>query len=287
MVSSIISSFAFAGKQFSIFAGIPLLIVGILGGFLNTIVFLSLKTFRQSSCAFYLTAMSIVNIGQLITGLLSRIMITGFFIDWTESSLIYCKFRVFFSQICSLLSCTCLCLATIDQFFATCSRPRWQQWSNIKVAYRLLVVFVIIWTLHGIPSWIFFNQVQSSLTGIVSCTTTNIIFQNYRVYFTVLILIGILPVIITMLFGFMAYRNVQQLTYRTRPLVRRELDKQLTVMVLVQVAFNACTSVPLTILNALIETMNVSDDPIIAAKIQFITTIINHLIYLIFIVSEK
>jgi hypothetical protein len=85
----------------------------------------------------------------------------------------------------------------------------------------------------------------------------------------------------------MAYRNVQQLTYRTRPLVRRELDKQLTVMVLVQVAFNACTSVPLTILNALIETMNVSDDPIIAAKIQFITTIINHLIYLIFIVSEK
>ena len=33
----------------------------------------------------------------------------------------------------------------------------------------------------------------------------------------------------------MAYRNVQQIAYRTVPLVRRELDKQLTVMVLVQV----------------------------------------------------
>ncbi|UJR38063.1 hypothetical protein I4U23_030744 [Adineta vaga] len=55
--------------------GIPFLIAGLLGACLNIIVFLSLKTFRQSSCAFFLTIMSFVNIGQLLTGLLSRILI--------------------------------------------------------------------------------------------------------------------------------------------------------------------------------------------------------------------
>ena len=74
------------------------LIAGVIGGFFNIIVFLSLQTFRQSSCAFYLTIMSIVNIGQLFTGLLSRIMISGFDIDWTVTSLFYCKFRYYCFQ---------------------------------------------------------------------------------------------------------------------------------------------------------------------------------------------
>ena len=80
------------------YVGMFNVVVGVLGNILNIIVFLSLKTFRQSSCAFYLTIMSFVNIGQLFTGLLSRIMITGFGIDWTEISLFYCKFRYFIVQ---------------------------------------------------------------------------------------------------------------------------------------------------------------------------------------------
>jgi hypothetical protein len=67
-----------------------------------------------------------VNIGQLITGLLTRIMISGFDIDWIQFSLFYCKFRTYFFQVTSLTSLTCLCLATIDQYLATCTRPHWQ-----------------------------------------------------------------------------------------------------------------------------------------------------------------
>ena len=134
MSTSNISILCITAQQVTIYMGIPIFIAGIIGEILSFIVFLSLKTFRQSSCAFYLTVMSFVNIGHLFTGLLPRIMINGFNIDWTQISLFYCKFRIYILQLCTLISFTCMCLATIDQFFATCSNPRWQQWSNIKFA---------------------------------------------------------------------------------------------------------------------------------------------------------
>jgi hypothetical protein len=127
MSSSIDSSLTVIGREITIYGGFLILIVGVLGEIINIIVLLSLKTFRQNSCAFYLTIKSIFNIGQLLLGLSSRILITGFGIDWTLTSLAYCKFRIPFLQLCSLMSYTCLCLATIDQYFATCTRRRWQQ----------------------------------------------------------------------------------------------------------------------------------------------------------------
>src|ERR1700722_11578888 len=133
MSSSTISALSFATQQVSIYLGIPILVAGVLGGLFNIIVFLSLRTFRQTSCAFYLTIMSFVNIGSLLTTTLSRIMISGFGIDWTQSSLFYCKLRLFIVQLCALTSLTCMCLATVDQFFATCTNLRWQQWSSSKL----------------------------------------------------------------------------------------------------------------------------------------------------------
>src|SRR5689334_20385344 len=127
------SSFTVVTQQMSIYFGIPVLLAGMIGGLLNIIVFLSLQTFRKNSCAFYLTIMSIVNIGQLFTGLLSRIMISGYGISWTEISPFYCKFRYFLLQTCTFISLTCICLATIDQYFATSFNPRWRQWNTLKV----------------------------------------------------------------------------------------------------------------------------------------------------------
>jgi hypothetical protein len=68
----------FIGQQITIYASIPIFVAGTIGGCLNIIVFLSLRTFRESSCAFYLTVLSFMNVNQLITGLLTRLMISGF-----------------------------------------------------------------------------------------------------------------------------------------------------------------------------------------------------------------
>ena len=124
MSSSTVAALAFVSRETVIYLGFSLFIAGIIGEPLVLLVFSSLRTFRQSSCAFYLIIISVVNIVHLFTGLFTFIMINGFGINWTIMSPFYCKFRPFLVQLCVLTSFTCICLATIDQFLATCSNPR-------------------------------------------------------------------------------------------------------------------------------------------------------------------
>ncbi|CAF1202539.1 unnamed protein product [Adineta steineri] len=261
--------FTYYTQQVAIYVGFPVLIAGIIGETLNIIVFMSLHTFRQNSCAFYLLIMSCVNIGQLISGLFTRILIAGFGIDWTLSSLFYCKFRAYCRQVCALISLSCFCFATIDQFLATSFRAYWQQWSNIKVAQRLCLITSVIWILHGIPCLIYFNIIQSTTTGSLSCIPTNAIFNQYYIYAYSAGLAGYLPIIITILFGSLAYYNVRQIAYRTVPLVRRELDKQLTVMVLILDIINIIPLVPYAIILILTSVIDSTQNPVLARQIQF------------------
>ncbi len=272
------SSFTVILQYMSIYYGIPVLVAGMSGGIVNTIIFLSLQTFRQNSCAFYLTIMSIVNVGQLFTGLLSRIMISGYGIDWTETSPFYCKFRYFLLHTCTLISLSCICFATIDQYFATSSNRRWRQWSNLKVAYRLTISMSIFWSLHGILYLVFYARIYSSSTGEFTCEITNDTFGRYHVYVYFLILRSFLPITINIIFALLAFRNIGQLAYHTVPLVRRELDKQLTIMVIVQAVLNACTLLPSSIIGALQKNAELTSNANVAATLQF-AYIISVLVY--------
>ncbi|CAF1476958.1 unnamed protein product [Adineta steineri] len=267
------STYTFAGKQVIIYCGIPVFAAGVLGCSLNMLVFLSLKTFRQSSCVFYLTVMSMVNIGTLFLGFFPRIMVSLFSTDGTEISLFYCKARLYFSQIFIGTSLSCYCLATIDQYFATCTRLQWQLWCNIKLAIRIIIITVIIWILHGIPYVVFYDHVVSSTTNQTTCLNTNYIFDRYRAFVTLLLLIGYFPIMIAALFGSMAFRNVQQLAFRTVPLIRRELDKQLTNMVLLQVLVSIFTLLPYTTVSAVATSTSAINDPVYQGKIQFAVTV--------------
>ena len=284
MSSSTIETLHFVSQQIIIYTGIPTLFAGILGNLLNIIVFLSLNTFRESSCAFYLTVRSLMNLGQLMPGLLSRIMISGFDTDWTQTSLSYCKCRPFIIYFTALMSATCLCLATIDQYLATCSRVRWQRWNDIKVAQRLIAFFFVVWLAEQIPTLIFYNQTYSTASNRTVCVITDSHFALFNNYFTIYALWFILPLLMTILFASMAFRNVQQIAYRTIPLVRRELDKQLTVMVLLEVLLNCLTVAPNIITYTLIFTNGFRDQPIIMARISFVYTISLWLYYLYFAV---
>jgi len=167
---------------------------------------------------------------------------------------------------------TCLCLAIIDQYFATCSHSRRQKWCNIKLAHRLTAIFVIIWTLHGIPYFAFYDHIISPETNQTICQITNVNFIEYHTYGFFLTLNNLLP-LITVVFGLMAYHNARTLAHRTVPIVRRELDKQLTVMVLVQVLINFCTFLPYSIQSMLVLIINNENESMFKAKIDFATIV--------------
>lgn len=99
-------------QQMSLYLGFFILITGIVGGILNLIVFLSLRTFRQNACAFYLTIISFANIIHLIASWIPGIFMNGFKIDLTNSSVSYCKARLYIVQLWVLTSLTCMYLAT-------------------------------------------------------------------------------------------------------------------------------------------------------------------------------
>jgi hypothetical protein len=280
-------SLVYATQQVNIYLRSIIFVFGLASNILNIIVFLSLKIFRESSCAFYLTAMSFVNIGQMFLGLIIRTLSVGFGVDWTITSLAFCKLRYYFFLICAVLSFTCMCLATSDQYLATCSNPRWQRYSNIKLARWLFIIFSIIWIFHGIPIILFYNQVQSIDTNQTVCTITNSTFEQYYRYFYLVILLGVIPAFVTIVFGIMAYRNVQHLSYRTVPLVRRETDKQLTTMVLVQDVYNLFFIVPYVVVYFIALSLSDNVDPVYAAKIQLASAITNALYYMSFSVSSN
>ncbi len=275
---------AFASQQLVIYAGSFLFIAGIIGGPLVILVFLSLRTFRQSSCALYLAIMSSVNILHLFTGLLTFMMINGFMINWLNRSIFYCKFRLFLVQWCVLLSLTCMCFAVIDQFLATCFNPRWHRWSNIKVARYMIIGTIGVMILHGIPILIYNNHVFSPLTGRTYCVFTNTIYQKYfnTVYY--LVLITALPLTVMTIVGLLAYRNVQQIAYRTVPLVRREQDKQLTTMVLVQVFSDVLFILPGFIFSCYSTIISVQAGSSLSIEFGFVSNIMGILYYWHFVV---
>jgi len=287
MSSTTVSTLALTSQIVNMYLTTTMLAIGVLGGLLNVIVFLSLKTFRDSPCAFYLTVMSFTNIGQLFTTFLTRIVLYRTGISWTSISEPFCKFRWFFIDICALVSFTCLCLATIDQFLATSSKIKWQQYSNIKLSRYLCLIFIIVWMLITSPIILFYHHVRSSTTGQMTCALTNPEYQIYITYVYLLVLSGVLPIFITMLFGLLAYRNIRQIPYRTVPLVRRELDKQLTTMVLIQVILNFTNITPSTVISVYTSTAAASKDALINAIVQLISQISIFLYYLYFAVRRN
>ncbi|UJR20202.1 hypothetical protein I4U23_023333 [Adineta vaga] len=93
---------------------------------------------------------------------------------------------------------------------------------------------------------------------------------------------NILPLIIASVFGILTYYNVKQIPYRTVPLVRRELDKQLTIMILIQDAFTVITLLPIITLGFISLNPNVNQDPLANAEFQLANVIAVMFYYLYF-----
>lgn len=275
---SLVSSLTSAATGLLAYVGIFLLIVGLIGNILNIIIFLSLKTFRQTSSVVYLTVASFVNIGQLLSGLLSRIFFNTLYIDWTLTSPFYCKFRPYLLHICAFSSLTYVNLAIIDQFLATSTRPRCQKWSNIKIAYYLTVISLIFWIIYLCPHLIYFKLIIKD--SIPFCTILDPIYTKYYNDFVIPILWFALPFSISTLFGLLAYRNIKQIAYRTVPLCRRRIDEQLSVMIFVQIIVYIIVTSPYITYLTVTTHVSFSDDPLTSAQILLVKNIAICLYYL-------
>ena len=262
-------------NQSNIYGGFFVFFTGMIGNILNIIIFTSLKTFRQTSCGFYLTVTSIFNVGQAIFALITRILDSGFSINlknlpWS------CKLRTFLAQSCVLLSLTSMSLVTIDQFI---SMTKYRHFSNLKLAHRHIIIGCCIWCCHGIFALLYWD----TPTGI--CISTGISYRKYLSYFYVPVLLGCLPIVIMVIFSLLSYFKIRTIASRQINIVRLSHDRQLTAMALSQVAFIVFASIPYTTYN-IYDLNTILTDPNDIARHRLIGTVVVLLYYESFAVSD-
>jgi hypothetical protein len=264
----------FASQQFHIYFGLSILILGVIGGILNIIIFTTLKTFRETTCAFYLTAVSVINIGQLLIPLSIRVLSEGFLINITETSWV-CKIQVYLATCCTLVSTTGMCLAAIDQCL---SMSTYRRFSNLRLAQRAVLLNFSFWGLYNICILLYW----SAPFGI--CTIINTSFSIYMTRFHLPVLLGFLPISIMMTFSLLAFYNARTLISRQVNIVRLSRDRQLTVMTLVHVIFVIITTLP-DIIFVIYSLNQTSKDPEQIARNNLIYTITILIDYSSFAVS--
>ncbi|CAF1106953.1 unnamed protein product [Rotaria sp. Silwood1] len=224
----------FISRQLHIYCGLSILILGVIGGIFNFIIFTTLKTFRETTCAFYLAIVSIVNIGQLLTALFVRVLSEGFNTDIRSISWV-CKVQITMAGWCNAVSFTELCLTTIDQYV---SMSKYRHFSNLRSAQRNILLTCIFWSIYCICFLIYWD------TTFGTCTVINSNFAIYVTRFQYPILFGFLPLSTMITFSLLAFYSARTLVSRQVNIVRLSRDRQLTAMTLVHVLFVVITTLP-------------------------------------------
>ncbi|CAF3874856.1 unnamed protein product [Rotaria magnacalcarata] len=165
----------------------------------------------------------------------------------------------------------------IDQFLLL-TNP-WRHLCNLQLASRLVIIAFIVSFLHGIPVILFQDLYPPLVTGQTSCSFTSIGYSIRYSRFLFPILLAILPLTVRITFGVLAFVNVRGLHNRQVPIVRLERDKQLTAMVLVEVAIDVIVSLPYSIYNYFYTSAVTFPDQISVAENQFISSVTRIIFY--------
>ncbi|CAF3209134.1 unnamed protein product [Rotaria sp. Silwood2] len=227
-------------QQYTIYVGFFLLITGILGNTINIYIFSAVNSYRRTPCTFYFLIASICDLLIILIGLLSRILEIGYDFNLLNSSVAWCKIRQYFIASICIIPFYCQCLATIDQYFVTSKNVYLRQSSTIKQAYWNSMFLTIICLIHGIPFFMYYDI--SSTTKL--CSSMNIVLTLYLPIFVLGIFLFI-PTILTIIFGFLTYKNVCQ----SKGLTNQHADRQLVNMICMQIIIIILATIPYGIYN--------------------------------------
>ncbi|CAF1172999.1 unnamed protein product [Adineta steineri] len=255
-----------AFRYSSLVLGFILLIGGVLGNILNIILFIKVGNYKNNECSLYVFVRTFLDLSILLVGLTTRILTTGFQIDFTLMNRIWCKTRLGFTDINATSTYTLICLQAIDAFMCSSPSVGVRQKSYIRIARYLILGTVCFWCIHEIPYFIL--QELVIVGGTPMCITTNAIFAQYRSYFVALCVVTIIPIIVISIFGFLTVRHMKTIGV-TRTL--SSLTKQTISMALFQIVavlvFNGPNAASLTYSVA---TANVAKDTYRGAVEQLI-----------------
>jgi hypothetical protein len=232
-------NYTFVLNQFTLYVGSFFLIAGVLGNLINIGVFYKNNLRNPSTLLLFLA--SCFNILFISVGLLSRICAAGLNIDVASNSLSWCRARFYLLQLWALSSVSCICYATIDQFFISSQHEKLRRLSNFSATVKVICILLLILILYSIPLLIYSDLVQLSDGRIACIFTTNIIFTRYASYFNLPIIWGITTITFLVIFGILTYRNIS-LIHNARS--RERAQQHLASMILLHIIFIVIGTLP-------------------------------------------
>lgn len=255
-------------RQINLYGSSFIFIIGIVSELLTIVIFATLKTFRQTTCSFYLITTSIANIGILIVIFL-RIIYDGLNTDLIYTSLV-CKCRFFLTQFGGLVSVTSTCLAIIDQYI---SMTMYKRWSNMMIARRLIAFVSIFWFISSLFNFVYYEYRSNT------CIMTDPFFAKYYTYVQSPLGTGFFAIVIMIVFSLLAFMKIRSIASRQLNIVRLSRDRQLTAMTLFHVWFVVVTYIPFFIM-FIYNITAVNHESIHTARRRLISTIVIIFFYL-------
>ncbi|UJR35428.1 hypothetical protein I4U23_028185 [Adineta vaga] len=212
---------------------IPLIIlfIGNIGCILNLLIFTS-KELRRNSCGWYFLMSSISDIFLINFSVITRLSSDHFGSNYQNTSRVYCKIRIYLTWTFPCISTGYLVLSSLDRCLSTSEKTRYRLFSQIKIAYRLTIVPIIIYCLTNSHQFYYFDLRPKCVAQV---GVYSLFLSIYSIVWTSLI-----PQSLLLIFGLMTYRNIRISRQRliqdnANEKKKTRTDIQLIKMTLIQV----------------------------------------------------
>jgi hypothetical protein len=277
-MSSYVESLNKIAQEVNIIVGITFLILGVIGNTLNILIFspiLKIKVFPPSPGRLYLLTIAIADLVFVGYLLLTRILISGFFIPLTNTINFICKSRFYIGQICMFTSLFCSCFATIDQFLISSRSVRLRQLSRLSLTRIIIFISILIWCSINIPVLFLYNVYPKANSTSTTCTVYSSSWSYYYTYFQSLLFLCLIPLTVFVIFGILTRNNLRSVGQ-----LNRSISRQMTRMVLLQ-SLTMSLSLFIATVQIIYQqiTMNISKDSLRTAQDNIFNTVANLLTY--------
>lgn len=225
---------------------------GTIGNLFNIIIF-TRRPLRTNPCSMYFLASSIANCVVMYVALLTRYLATSWNIDPSATNTYWCKIRFLLIYPALSLALWFIVLASIDRYLTSSDQIRYRQWSSIRIARKTILVTTIVTFILNIHVLVFARA--EVIDGTAICT---ILPNEYLVFFNLFVPIisCILPVVLMSAFGILTIINIRRVRHRVAPQDNhvqnerlRSNDRQLVIMLLVQVLITTIIVAPWSLTN--------------------------------------
>ncbi|UJR24513.1 hypothetical protein I4U23_005888 [Adineta vaga] len=239
MSTSIIQDLSNLTTSLSLGLGIGLIILGLIGGILNILVF-SRSNLRKTSCGIYFLVASISSIAFVLTGQIPRLATIS------STSLLlttfwYCQLRIYLTNSFGLLTRGLLVLTSLDRLLFCSLNVHIRTWCQTKIAIRMIIILILISFILPIHVLIYYElrlPSRSCRSDIAWIGTYDLSYQY--------IFVVILPSCLMGLFSLLLISHLRNQRIRLARKLRKR-DKQLIWMLLSQILFYTIIHVPLPI----------------------------------------